>query len=485
MKRSNDKSGNMTSSEWFHSLARFFELSWSPMSKESRTPNKPKYLDLFSGCGGLSIGLERAGWELAFAVEKSEMAAETFASNVLNMSQEEYKALLATKSMRAQINLGLGVLGVESAASLTKKELSSKGISLVVGGPPCQGFSLAGSRNSDDVRNELPLQFLKMVKKVEPTFVVMENVVGMHSKFSPDDPTTVYEKIAELLEDRTSSGPKYLVQKVLANAMHFGAAQSRPRLLLIACKVDFAHANGIKASSTVWKSNFSDLLDSPIPDLAPTPIDSSQAATVKDAFSDLINLGDSSYTQFLKSSEIWGKPTPSSPQNHNFREHNKNTIEKLWVFTIATELGLPKEVLRTNNKLISKPEFKEALKGFQYPITSTGNPDLMIDSPEMFLKLLKRHATKKHSQRPLSLNQPSPTITTSPDDFIHPLEPRALTVREMARLQGFPDSFVFKAKETTGGVKRRTEVPQYSQVGNAVSPFLAHALGQMLIKFIK
>ncbi len=461
-----------------------FELSWRSMSKESLTPQKPKYLDLFSGCGGLSIGLERAGWELAFAVEKSEMAAETFASNVLNMSEEAYKALLGTKSMRAQINLGLGVLGVESATSLTKEELSTKGISLVVGGPPCQGFSLAGSRNSDDHRNELPLQFLKMVKKVEPTFVVMENVVGMHSKFSPDDSTTVYEKIAELLEGRTSRGQKYIVQKVLANAMHFGAAQSRPRLLLIACKFDFAQKNGIKATSTLWKSNFSDLLDSPIPDLAPTPITSSQIATVQDAFSDLIDLGESAYTQFLKSSEIWGKPIPSALQNHNFRNHNKNTIEKLWVFTLATGLGLPKEALRTNNKIISKPEFKETLGSFHYPMKSKNNPELLIDTPETFMKLLKKHATKKHSQRPLMLDQPSPTITTSPDDFIHPLEPRALTVREMARLQGFPDSFIFKAKETTGGVKRRTEVPQYSQVGNAVSPFLAHALGQMLIKLI-
>jgi leucyl-tRNA synthetase len=79
----------------------------------------------------------------------------------------------------------------------------------------------------------------------------------------------------------------------------------------------------------------------------------------------------------------------------------------------------------------------------------------------------------------------APTMITLPDDFVHPIKPRILTVREMARIQSFPDAFEFKGKETTGGEKRRIEVPQYTQVGNAVAPLLAYELGKIFIKILK
>lgn len=82
--------------------------------------------------------------------------------------------------------------------------------------------------------------------------------------------------------------------------------------------------------------------------------------------------------------------------------------------------------------------------------------------------LLIKLSTKKHSQRPLKPDSPSPTIVTIPDDYVHPYLPRTLTVREMATLQSFPQDFEFRSKETTGGTKRKEEVPQYTQVGNAV-----------------
>jgi DNA (cytosine-5)-methyltransferase 1 len=90
-------------------------------------------------------------------------------------------------------------------------------------------------------------------------------------------------------------------------------------------------------------------------------------------------------------------------------------------------------------------------------------------------------STRKHSQRMLRADQPSPTMLSLPDDFVHYAEPRTLTVREMARLQSFPDSFVFHSKETTGSERRRVEVPQYTQVGNAVPPLLARAVGRHLM----
>jgi DNA (cytosine-5)-methyltransferase 1 len=96
-------------------------------------------------------------------------------------------------------------------------------------------------------------------------------------------------------------------------------------------------------------------------------------------------------------------------------------------------------------------------------------------------------ATRKHSQRALRKNEPAPAQLTIPDDLCHydKDQLRTLTVREMARLQSFPDWFRFRSKATTGGTCRKFEVPQYTQVGNAVPPLLAKALGETIINILK
>ena len=99
-------------------------------------------------------------------------------------------------------------------------------------------------------------------------------------------------------------------------------------------------------------------------------------------------------------------------------------------------------------------------------------------------KNIERFGTRKHSQRVIKKECPSPTVLTIPDDFIHPFEDRTLTVREMAALQGFKNNFIFYGSITTGGLRRRSEVPQYSQVGNAVPPPLSRAIGMRLIKIL-
>jgi len=100
------------------------------------------------------------------------------------------------------------------------------------------------------------------------------------------------------------------------------------------------------------------------------------------------------------------------------------------------------------------------------------------------LQLLLDLRTRKHSQKALAWNEPARTVVTLPDDYVHPSEPRIFTVRELARFQGFPDDFEFVGKETTGSLRRRVEVPQYSQVGNAVSPYLSFAIGNLLESLI-
>ena len=94
----------------------------------------------------------------------------------------------------------------------------------------------------------------------------------------------------------------------------------------------------------------------------------------------------------------------------------------------------------------------------------------------------ERYGLKKHRIHPMSALNPAPTNTTLPDDVLHYSEPRILTVRESARLQSFPDWFRFNGKYTTGGVKRRKECPRYPQVGNAVPPLLARAIGLAIVE---
>jgi len=94
------------------------------------------------------------------------------------------------------------------------------------------------------------------------------------------------------------------------------------------------------------------------------------------------------------------------------------------------------------------------------------------------------HANKKHTIYLLEPTEPAPTVTTLPDDILHYSEPRILTVREMARLQSFPDWFEFKGKYTTGGTNRVKECPRYTQVGNAVPPLLAEGLGGMISQLL-
>ena len=93
--------------------------------------------------------------------------------------------------------------------------------------------------------------------------------------------------------------------------------------------------------------------------------------------------------------------------------------------------------------------------------------------------------SKKRNYNVLKADSQSPTVMTIADDYIHFNTPRALTVREMARLQSFDDSFVFQGKRSTGGMKRRTEVPQYTLVGNAVPPLMARAIAMEILKNIK
>jgi DNA (cytosine-5)-methyltransferase 1 len=442
------------------------------------------YIDLFAGSGGLSVGLEKAGWALRFAVEKSPMAAETFGHNLVEPIHDtrDWERYTSNNSIIGMMRKKLVVADVGSLlrSSTALAELKRKQVDLVVGGPPCQGFSLAGRRNSSDERNTLPFDFIDIVKAVRPKFVVMENVLGMHSKFSKSE-TTTYEDLYSLMQS-PEDGLDYVVQRVMANAMHFGAAQNRPRLLLVAMRKDLADTKGVTASSSIWRSQFFDELTEGIPDLAPIPIPKKNAATVRDALSDFVLGVESTYTRFLKSHKEWPMLRSRPASNLEKRNHNSSTVRKFLTYQLLKKLKLSPALIKepiTNADFAKRKIDLKSLTALKYPISFAGDAEFVKDM-RSFKRMLNEFKTRKHSQRVLDLDLPSPTVVTAPDDFIHPTEPRVLTVREFARIQGFPDAYEFRSKVTTGGLKRRHEVPQYSQVGNAVSPFVATAIGLRL-----
>jgi len=472
----------------------------------------PKYIDLFSGCGGLSLGLEAAGFKLEVAVEKSDMAAETFYHNFIDRipSKEFWKSYSSKEtSVATQAESKLIVKELQALLDSPKvvADLQSRDIDLIAGGPPCQGFSLAGRRNPDDVRNQLPWQFIELVEKITPKMVLIENVSGIRQNFNKHTAESPFDNLKKALEQ---TKPGYIVQSLLVNAMHFGAPQHRPRVMLVGLRSDIAKSLGIE-SADIWQSEFDDTTKFPNktrPALAPRSTHFGEdILTVKDAIWDLGESGysvpsdDSSYRRTsgkyakrLRTSRTWmsakiAKASKvSDVSNHVLRKHAERIKNRFRLYQYLQREGLSPKLLNipahSDGDLKRQHlELTEHLSGCTLPAVAPDGTIIAQTNHELTTLIIELK-TKKHSQRPLFWDKPSPTIVSLPEDFVHPQQPRTMTVREMARFQSFPDTFEFRAKETTGSLRRRFEVPQYTQVGNAVPPLLGEAVGKRIFEIL-
>jgi len=452
-----------------------------------------KYIDLFAGCGGLSLGLESGGGQLIVAVERSPMAGETFYHNLIErMDKKADWDSYISSSIEKQFQKGLIVreLGELLQSKTLMSKLRAASPDLVVGGPPCQGFSLAGRRNKEDLRNQLPWQFLQVVEETSPKMVVIENVVGMRHKFDSDE-GDVFKQLQRALEE---TGKGYVVQAVEVNALHYGAPQHRPRLMIIGLRADVAKKNQISSTEVLWRSAFLDEIDpSTIPSLAPIPtVERAGKRTVGEAIGDLQpgmkrKFGDTGFSSDLTGLFHHLPYSGSVIPNQVERVHTSKTQLRFSLYQMFKSLNIDARVLGIPSEKVTKEELskiKKAIADVKYPAKSEDGRVLAGSEAEL-IKVIVKLKTKKHSQRVLEWNEPARTVVTVADDYVHPFAPRTFTVRELARFQGFPDTFEFKAKETTGGLNRRNEVPQYSQVGNAVSPFLALAVGKLANRVLK
>lgn len=489
--------------------------------------NQPKedrslrVLDLFSGCGGLSLGLEQAGLEPVVAVERSPMAAETHFRNFHLRSrtwdEDEWQQLLEhgeRNDLAAQVRSGTVVASVLDllANEEAMDELASFDLDVIAGGPPCQGFSMAGRRDPDDERNSLPWAFLDFVERLKPRAVIVENVVGINRAFrSAGGEIPPFAQLQQALAKtlRTEYGG-YYVQPIEVNARHFGVPQNRPRMMLIGLRMDQLEIDGGVPIAQLWRSvedwgafcvsgHRPDRAGRLVPAVG-SRVFGEGAPVEYSALEAMVDLDDTDYScrpddlaygrpQFRYAAFMrgCGGPDPVDKiHNQTPRNHSARTTERFALYRYMADRGIDRSVLAV-------PRLPGTAGQLRREVASrlADNADLLPDTSEFvhpedasLVDVVMRLGTKKHTQRVIRADQPAPTVVTLPDDYVHPTKSRIMTVRELARLQSFPDWFEFRSKETTGSSRRRVEVPQYSQVGNAVPPLMAQAVGELLVEWL-
>jgi DNA (cytosine-5)-methyltransferase 1 len=522
------------------------------------------HIELFAGCGGLSLGLEKSGFKLSMANELSPMAAESFAYNFFDENLEE----LAKDSKQAERTLWLNsaysdlkprlrenpfefpTYGEEGHSDLPKDfsqlkgklivgsivELnrlleknsdfvhqlrtafgSERGLDLVSGGPPCQSFSMAGLRKQDCDKNTLPWEFAKFVQQTQPKIAMLENVTGILRAFKDEDGNS-FHAWYEVAKVFATIG--YVPLCLHINARLAGIAQNRPRFIMIAVRLDHLEKilnklNNDSGHNKLFSNSldFYDLVQKTGSNLefghlnyfdATKPADftlfensflaslvDGEPVVVHDALDDLKQTNPSKPSIFINSLNTTFDflPQRKSLENHEFRNNGEVVKRRFRLYQVLQsiderrvtkaifsvlkggETNLPDEIW----SICKKYEFLK-ITG---QLSSFGNK-------EDFIEYLMAHPTKKQTQKALVASSPAPAALSIPDDACHydEHEIRVLTVREMARIQSFPDNFVFRSKITTGGQMRKFEVPQYTQVGNAVPPLLGLKLGQCLLNLL-
>lgn len=401
-----------------------------------------KYIDLFAGCGGLSLGLHNAGWKGFFAIEKSLDAFTTLEHNLIkNLDHFDWPNWLPKKPH-----------DINEVLKIYRKELINlEGkIDMVAGGPPCQGFSMAGRRNEKDVRNNLVKSYIRFISLVKPKIIFFENVKGFTLEFKKNKDKGIAYSV--YVKNRLNQ-LGYQVYGELVNFADYGVPQKRTRFILVGVKKEL-----VKKDKKIAQKFFTQLMENRYDFL------SSKELTIN------TNLGDA-ISDLLKSNGVIQSPDAKSFRAGLYGEY-QSKYQKIMRDNISSIV--PDSHRFANHRLDIEKRFESIL----FDSKTRRNKDLDKH-------LRKLYNIKKHTVIPLDKNEKSPTITTLPDDYIHYEEPRILTVREYARIQSFPDSFEFKGKYTTGGKRRVLEVPRYTQIGNAIPPLFAEQAGIILDKIIK
>lgn len=394
------------------------------------------FIDAFAGSGGLSLGLMQAGLQGLFAIEQDAFAYSTLLENLLGAGKPyEFNWPLWLPRKPISIEQLISEHGDKLRALRGK-------VDVLAGGPPCQGFSTAGRRRTNDPRNRLFQSYVELVQLIEPRVVLMENVRGFTMSFGKDEAVHNYaDKLRSLLSAR------YSVHERLLDLSKFGVPQQRTRYFLIALDPNLGSVEPFE-QLMLRLPGFLRRLNLQVP------------VSAWAAISDLtVKRGGTRPSQetpgFL---EI--KPSPRGTSFQRLMSKGGST---------TTDLRLARHA----------PEIQQRFAEIIETCRAEGRLNTSISAETRC-----RYNLKKQALRVLDPDRPAPTITSMPDDLLHYEEPRTLTVRENARLQSFPDWFSFRGKYTTGGDRRRREIPRFTQVANAVPPLAAQAIGEIIVEIV-
>lgn len=345
-------------------------------------------IDLFCGCGGLSYGFIQAGYDVILGLDNDNAALNTFQKNHNN-------------SIAKNINLA-----DEDICLQIKNLIGNKSIDIIVGGPPCQGFSLTGPRNFYDKRNQLYFAMVNTVREFQPKAFVIENVTGMATLYGGEIKNKIIECFTEL---------GYNVNVQILCSADYGVPQIRKRLVFVGLKNDFGEFSFPEETNT--------------PD---------NYISCEDALSDLPSL-ENDLGEEISHYQI----KPLSKYQKIMRQNAKKLYNH--VATNHTE--------EVKNVIALVPE------GGNYKDLPPG-----VGASRKFNEAWTRYHSKK----------PSRTIDTGHRNHFHYKYNRVPTVRENARLQSFPDDFIFYG----------TKTQQNRQVGNAVPPLLGYNIAKQIKKHI-
>lgn len=384
---------------------------------------QPNVLDIFAGCGGLSLGLSQAGWNIVAANEIDQWASDTYRLNHPNVEH-----LLCDVRNLSTEYLKYNFAGL---------------IDLVVGGPPCQGFSVSGKRQYGHIKeqNQLVSEYIRVIRAVRPKMALLENVGGFRTgHMQPGNPVMKY------LEAEFSELGYELTAKVL-QAADFGVASLRSRVFVVASRIGLSddvfpkqtHARSatklLKRHVSVWDA---------IGDLPEVKAAEGQEGPVSYASKPLCD-----YQRRLRQGS-------NGVYNHVAMKHTPPLVER---FKALPQGGSGYGLGRSDAVDIKK----------QVTIYKSNNQRLVADLPSLCI------------------------TANFQSTYVHPYQPRNLTAREGARLMGYLDSFVFLGKRTQMsssflkkyGREHEDFLSQYNQIGNSVPPPMAKEIGRTLLEFLE
>lgn len=406
--------------------------------------NRLNYIDLFAGAGGLSEGFIRAGFNPIAHVEMNKDACDTLRTRAAYhwlkekrkernyfdylKSESKNKEDLWSKVPKNIINSVINAeISKETLSTIFRdidRELGKNRIDIIVGGPPCQAYSVAGRARkdmSDDPRNTLYLYYVEFLKKYQPKMFVFENVPGIFSASNGEYLKKIFEAVEEAGYDLDIPPKKHL------NAKDFGVLQDRKRVIIIGWKKELG------LSYPEFEEN------------------ENEFQTLKDLFADL-------------------KPLKNGEGTMNATEYNKSSSDYLQQAKIRNEQHFV-------TQHIARPNNENDLEIYRIAVDEWNNGK-RLNYANLPQRLIKHSNTKSFTNRFQVVNGQGIShtvvahIAMDGHYYIHPdkEQNRSISVREAARLQSFPDDYFFEGSRTAA----------FKQIGNAVPPLMAEKIAEKI-----